>query len=397
MNIKFFGITAFLSLLPSVAMAQMFTWTELPDAAGYGQRQALVNGQGQVVYTKRINSQLRTALYNHATQSAPVVINDPNNSQNIRLAALTDHGSGTTYVLAQSDTGRVLQANLTGSGTPTFATSSLFAQNAVDIDLHGDSLIQYGSPYPNNRVAAILPAQIFFDVSDFPRNVILKGMSIYHTIIGVSQDGRPLVRRAGASSFTYLSANQGTLSDISNDGHIAGSIRTGFIYNGLRVTNTGTVSLINSLSGDTSSVLIAINDNGLAGGASYQESNPDGTSKATYLRPGATALVNLNSRLIKPLNGGDSLTQVISVANSSAGYMLALGAYDPDTRKLYMLSCAGDFNRNGIINSEDSTLFHNLYFAGDSSTDINGDGEVNPDDLADYTGAFYEGCMSRLF
>jgi len=61
--------------------------------------------------------------------------------------------------------------------------------------------------------------------------------------------------------------------------------------------------------------------------------------------------------------------------------------------------CAGDFNGDGLVNPDDLADFIGCYFAeaGAAGTcrgsDFNHDGIVNPDDLADYIGAYFGGCL----
>jgi len=56
--------------------------------------------------------------------------------------------------------------------------------------------------------------------------------------------------------------------------------------------------------------------------------------------------------------------------------------------------CAADFNCDGELNPDDLADFVGAYFALPAipAADFNGDGENNPDDLADYIGVFFAGC-----
>ena len=56
--------------------------------------------------------------------------------------------------------------------------------------------------------------------------------------------------------------------------------------------------------------------------------------------------------------------------------------------------CSADFNCDGELNPDDLADFVGAYFALPAmpAADFNGDGENNPDDLADYIGAFFAGC-----
>jgi len=57
-------------------------------------------------------------------------------------------------------------------------------------------------------------------------------------------------------------------------------------------------------------------------------------------------------------------------------------------------SCAADFNGDSELNPDDLADFIGAFFAVPPPTtaDFNSDGDVNPDDLADFIGAFFAGC-----
>ena len=56
--------------------------------------------------------------------------------------------------------------------------------------------------------------------------------------------------------------------------------------------------------------------------------------------------------------------------------------------------CTADFNADGELNPDDLADFIGCYFAEPScaAADFNTDAEVNPDDLADFIGAFFANC-----
>ena len=57
-------------------------------------------------------------------------------------------------------------------------------------------------------------------------------------------------------------------------------------------------------------------------------------------------------------------------------------------------TCPADFNADGELNPDDLADYIGCYFAelACSGADFNTDGEANPDDLADFIGAFFAGC-----
>ena len=56
--------------------------------------------------------------------------------------------------------------------------------------------------------------------------------------------------------------------------------------------------------------------------------------------------------------------------------------------------CPGDFNHDGNLNPDDLADFISCYFDQPPCpfADFNGDGIINPDDLSDYINAFFAGC-----
>ena len=56
--------------------------------------------------------------------------------------------------------------------------------------------------------------------------------------------------------------------------------------------------------------------------------------------------------------------------------------------------CYADVNFDGVLDPDDLADFIGAYFAEPPSaaSDFNADGTVNPDDLADFIGAYFAGC-----
>ena len=56
--------------------------------------------------------------------------------------------------------------------------------------------------------------------------------------------------------------------------------------------------------------------------------------------------------------------------------------------------CAADFNNDGTVDPDDLADYIGAFFAQPpgAGSDFNGDGTTDPDDLADYIGAFFGGC-----
>jgi len=75
------------------------------------------------------------------------------------------------------------------------------------------------------------------------------------------------------------------------------------------------------------------------------------------------------------------------------------GATATDTVQITIVSpppptCPADFNADGELNPDDLADYIGCYFAEPacSGADFNADGQANPDDLADFIGAFFAGC-----
>lgn len=54
--------------------------------------------------------------------------------------------------------------------------------------------------------------------------------------------------------------------------------------------------------------------------------------------------------------------------------------------------CAGDFNADGTVNSDDYFDYLNAYYAGDASADFDGNGVVDSDDFFDFHNSYVGGC-----
>jgi hypothetical protein len=55
-------------------------------------------------------------------------------------------------------------------------------------------------------------------------------------------------------------------------------------------------------------------------------------------------------------------------------------------------ACPADFNRDGMVNSQDYFDFLVAFFASDPTADFNNDGMINSQDYFDFLTAFFAGC-----
>ena len=55
-------------------------------------------------------------------------------------------------------------------------------------------------------------------------------------------------------------------------------------------------------------------------------------------------------------------------------------------------ACPGDFNGDGLVNTQDVLAFLNAWAAGDSSADCTGDGNINTQDVLCFLNAWAAGC-----
>jgi len=97
-----------------------------------------------------------------------------------------------------------------------------------------------------------------------------------------------------------------------------------------------------------------------------------------------------------------SSTATLSIANAQPGDQAAYacrvfspcGSQATSNVQLTVSDCPADFNHDGSLDPDDLADYIGAYFAQPPGTgsDFNGDGSVDPDDLADYIGAYFAGC-----
>ena len=96
----------------------------------------------------------------------------------------------------------------------------------------------------------------------------------------------------------------------------------------------------------------------------------------------------------------DGLTFTGTAGQTDVGFMVAIEA---DSNLSFVSGfwagggdelCAGDFNGDGELTPDDLADFITCYFSNPpcGSADVSIDGTVNPDDLADYIAAYFAGC-----
>jgi hypothetical protein len=101
-----------------------------------------------------------------------------------------------------------------------------------------------------------------------------------------------------------------------------------------------------------------------------------------------------------PISGATTATLVINptVSTDSGAYTVLItdtcGSATAGPAALSIVSCAADFNGDGVLNSDDLSDFITGYFdtPPDPRCDFNADGVINADDLADYITAYFNGC-----
>lgn len=108
------------------------------------------------------------------------------------------------------------------------------------------------------------------------------------------------------------------------------------------------------------------------------ELTPSGALVTTHALPtGVTSLCGVG------INGRECRTWVTSTAgvvSQLAGVLLSCAP------------CLADFNRDGVVNSQDFFDFLAAFFGGLSSADFNGDMVTNSQDFFDFVAAFFTGC-----
>jgi len=94
---------------------------------------------------------------------------------------------------------------------------------------------------------------------------------------------------------------------------------------------------------------------------------------------------------VPPVNG----TATIGLFKPQVGGVDVASAVNlPVPEVVIVPSCPADFNGDGELNPDDLADYIGAFFAVPPAVnaDFNGDGDVNPDDLADFIGAFFAGC-----
>jgi len=105
-------------------------------------------------------------------------------------------------------------------------------------------------------------------------------------------------------------------------------------------------------------------------------------TSATGIDPAA---VNFFAAVSSPSLTGGFATVSLPTASSAFKYVVVSG--DSGVSVLFTLKT--DFNNDGNVDPDDLADFIGAFFSGGAGTDFNGDGTVDPDDLADYIGAYF--------
>ena len=117
----------------------------------------------------------------------------------------------------------------------------------------------------------------------------------------------------------------------------------------------------------------------------------------TLLAPAEQGVYLLNLRLWTDTPPGVTPSQPFwLVFNRSESNAVYVQAFDWATNNLGASppACPADFNADGELDPDDLADFIGGYFSAPpiESTDFNDDGTVDPDDLADYIGAYFASC-----
>ena len=135
------------------------------------------------------------------------------------------------------------------------------------------------------------------------------------------------------------------------------------------------------------------------GGAAYTGTNTGLTTNdadGNFGAPFLSALPSATTSALRFLNAFGALstnnaadyasTAGAAVFNNSAGNSFTVNPLPP--------ACPPDFNGDGTLDPDDLADYIGAFFAvpAGAAADFNGDGTVDPDDLADYIGAFFSGC-----
>lgn len=125
------------------------------------------------------------------------------------------------------------------------------------------------------------------------------------------------------------------------------------------------------------------------------------TGPGTFSAGGTLAATNTSGGAFDPVFG-DSFVVVAAAGGLSDRFDAVTGPalpgvlewrvrYEP-TQAVLIVSCDGDANLDGVINTLDVLGFLNLWTAGDPRADITGDGNVNTLDVLAFLNAWTAGC-----
>lgn len=89
-----------------------------------------------------------------------------------------------------------------------------------------------------------------------------------------------------------------------------------------------------------------------------------------------------------------SITQPASGQPLSGGRFVFVPGFLAPVAAAPSAPCRGDFNNSGSLDPDDIADYIGAFFSQPpaAGSDFNGDGFVDPDDLADYLGAYFAGC-----
>jgi len=89
-----------------------------------------------------------------------------------------------------------------------------------------------------------------------------------------------------------------------------------------------------------------------------------------------------------------SITQPASGQPLSGGRFVFVPGFLAPVAVAPSPNCRADFNNSGSLDPDDIADYIGAFFAVpfNARADFDGDGEINPDDLADFLGAYFGGC-----
>ena len=311
---------------------------------------------------------------------------------------LTQAGAGA--IVADAGTVRI-----DGSGTPTVVGGSIEALNDGTVEVFSGGVLSLDSVQNQTTINVNGGGTVRSLGGGFTNNGVLEINANNSTSAGFLIFGaNGTVDGSGVISLPRVAAR----STLTSEDGVVGTIGAG-----QRVTGTGQLDGDLRLEGTVAPGNDGIGEMRLEGNLEMQPSGSlevefsslsqfdELTGPGSFSAGGTLAATNTSGGAFDPVFG-DSFVVVAAAGGLSDRFDAVTGPslpgvlewrvrYEP-TQAVLIVSCDGDANLDGVINTLDVLGFLNLWTAGDPRADITGDGNINTLDVLAFLNAWTAGC-----